>query len=312
MNVLEDDNTKTARRIWSGVGIALLLPLLEPHLKADIITQIGGDTRNFVILYTGGGGKALTQSQGNITGNIGVGGTGSVKLTGSGVIDGNIDFSAPNTGQFSITPSKTLNGSVNYSQPDVATDLTDIASFSSAVDAEPGFNLGAINLSSGQGLTVNASAGVPDGQGNRVFTISSFTAAAGSTITINGDLAGDNVILNLDTHGATATLDGNVILNGITADQVFFNITGGGELKIDGGSVQSVEGVFADTNGQIFVSGATIGGRLFGGDGKNMEIVSNATIDSRTPEPSAVVLAATVLLGFGLAYKRGWFRRRPA
>ena len=71
------------------------------------------------------------------------------------------------------------------------------------MDAEAGFSLGAINLASGQSLTINASSGVSDGKGNRVFTISSFTAAAGSTITINGDLAGDNVILNLDTGGNT-------------------------------------------------------------------------------------------------------------
>ena len=199
-------------------------------------------------------------AQGTIIGNIGVGGTGTVKADGSGAINGNVDFSASNTGQFSITPSKTLNGSVNYSQPDVTNDLTNISNFSSAVDAEPGFSLGGINLASGHSLTINASSGISDGKGNRVFTISSFTATAGSTITIVGDLAGDNVILNLDLHGANATLDGNVILSGIASDQVFFNVTRGGELKIDGGSV---EGIFTDVHGQIFVSAATIGGRLF-------------------------------------------------
>lgn len=295
-------------KIALAAGTILFVPLIQPQLRADIITQIGGDTRNFSILYTGGGGSQLHLSQGTITGNIGVGGTGTVKADGSGAINGNIDFSASNTGQFSIS-GKTLNGSVNYNQTDVTNDLTSISNFSSAVDAETGFNLGAINLSSGHSLTINASSGVSDGKGNRVFTISSFTAAAGSTITINGDLAGDNVILNLDTGGNTVLLDGNVILNGITSDQIFFNVTGGGQLKIDGGSV---EGIFADVHGQIFVSAATIGGRLFGGDNTTMQIVSNASLDSKTPEPSAIFLLSTVLFGSVLAYKRGWLRRRQA
>jgi hypothetical protein len=177
------------------------------------------------------------------------------------------------------------------------------------VDAEPGASLVGVNLASGQSLTINANSGVSDGKGNRVFTIPSVTAAAGSTVTIVGDLAGDNVILNLDLHGADATLDGNIVLSGIAADQVFFNVTGGGGLKIDGGSVA---GVFTDVQGQVFVSAATIGGRLFGGDNASMQIVSNASIGSRTPEPSAILLLTTVLLGSVLAYKRGWLRRQRA
>ena len=131
-----------------AVGTILFVPLVQLQLRADIITQIGGDTRNFTILYTGGAGSQLHLSQGTITGNIGVGGTGTVKADGSGTINGNVDFSASNTGQFSITPSKTLNGSVNYSQTDVTNDLTSISNFSSAVGAEAGFSLGAINLAS--------------------------------------------------------------------------------------------------------------------------------------------------------------------
>ena len=186
-----------------AVGTILFVPLVQLQLRADIITQIGGDTRNFTILYTGGAGSQLHLSQVLLLEILEWGGAGTVKADGSGTINGNVDFSASNTGQFSITPSKTLNGSVNYSQTDVTNDLTSISNFSSAVDAEAGFSLGAINLASGQSLTINVSSGVSDGKGNRVFTISSFTAAAGSTITLNSDLAGDNVILNLDTGGNT-------------------------------------------------------------------------------------------------------------
>jgi hypothetical protein len=274
--------------------------------RADIITQIGGDVGTFAVLYTGGAGQELHLAQGTITGNIGVGNNGTVAADGSGSINGNVDFSASNAGQYSQTPSKTLNGSVNYDQADVTTDLTDVGDFSTAVNGESGYNLGAIDLSSGQNLTINASSGTLDSNGNRVFDITSFTAASGSTITIVGDTAGNNVILNFETGGSTVTLDGNVVLNGIAADQVFFNVTGGGELKVVG---STVDGVFSDTNGQIFVSAATISGHIFGGDSSELQIVSNSNIDARTPEPAALLLCATVLAGCWLAFKSPWRRR---
>ena len=46
-----------------AVGTILFVPLVQLQLRADIITQIGGDTRNFTILYTGGAGSQLHLSQ---------------------------------------------------------------------------------------------------------------------------------------------------------------------------------------------------------------------------------------------------------
>jgi hypothetical protein len=274
--------------------------------RADIITQIGGDVGTFAVLYTGGAGQELHLAQGTITGNIGVGGTGTVAADGSGSINGNVDFSASKSGSGQYSGSKPLNGSVYYGQTDVTSDLTDVGNFSAAVNAEPGYDLGSINLSSGQTLTIEASSGTLDSSGNRVFKMTSLTADSGSTITIVGDGSGDNVILNIDTGGSRVTLDGNIVLNGITADQVFFNVTGGGELKVVGATG---EGVFADPNGQIFVSAATLGGHIFGGDNSEMQIVSNSNIDARTPEPAALFLCATVLAGCWLVFKSRWIRR---
>ena len=90
------------------VGMILFVPLIQPQLRADIIAQIGGDTRNLTIFNIDGAGSQLHLSQGTITGNIGVGGAGTVKADSSGTINGNVDFSASNTGQFSITPQKPL------------------------------------------------------------------------------------------------------------------------------------------------------------------------------------------------------------
>src|SRR5580658_4703545 len=119
-----------------------------PQARGDIISEIGGDTRNFVVLYEGTGGNTLHENHGTITGNIGIGSTGKFAATGPGTIDGNIDFSAANTGQFSSS-NTTINGTENYSQSDVFTDLTDVNNFSSTVGGETGTNV-SIDLSSGQ------------------------------------------------------------------------------------------------------------------------------------------------------------------
>src|SRR5215471_13782552 len=90
----------------------LLLSFCTSVVRADIITQIGGTTKNFAVLYTGGGGNQLMLSQGTINGSIGVAGTGTLKANGSGSINGNIYFSAPDTGQ--LSNNKTITGSVYY------------------------------------------------------------------------------------------------------------------------------------------------------------------------------------------------------
>jgi hypothetical protein len=44
---------REGRRINTAVaaGTILFVPLIQPQLRADIITEIGGDTRNFTIVH---------------------------------------------------------------------------------------------------------------------------------------------------------------------------------------------------------------------------------------------------------------------
>jgi hypothetical protein len=155
-----------------------------------------------------------------------------------------------------------------------------------------------------------------DGHGNSVFTATSFELASGTMLTINGDAAGDNVIINIGNcttgggAGSVCNFDGTINLVGIAADHVLFNITGSNELKIDGANVA---GDFVDVNGQIFVSASTVIGRLYGGDSERFQLVSGVDVNpfGRTPEPAALVLAGTVLLGLLPLLRRRFRRAAP-
>jgi hypothetical protein len=246
-----------------------------------------------VLLFEGGGGAELHTAAATIKGNIGIGGTGTFKLTGGGTF-GNIDFSAPNTGQFTSSGGSY---SPSYGVTNVATDLADVNSFSTTVAAESGTAL-SINLGAGQSQTVKTSQGTADGKGNYVFKVTSFTFSQGATLTIDGDIPG-NVILNFASLG-TVQIQGNIVLQGLTSDQVLFNVTGGGELKIQGNSgtgvYNNVSGTFVDPNGQVFVSLSNVYGRVFGGDSSTEYIVSMDHITTPTPEPTAILLFGTVIL----------------
>jgi hypothetical protein len=291
---------------------ALVCMVAAPPARGDIISEIGGDTRNFVVLYEGTGGKTyqLNQNNGTITGNIGIGGTGKLAATGPGTIYGNIDFSAANTNQFSAS-NTTITGTEYYGQSDVSTDLTDVNNFSAAIAGETGTNL-SINLNNGQSQTIMASSGVPDGNGNRVFNVTAFAFGNGATLTIQGDAAGDNVIFNF--VNISPQFGGTVILSGITADQVVFNITGNKTLQINTNG-STVQGIFIDANGSVSVNHSVVYGRIFGGNGANMQLVSGENITvpvDPTPEPASIFLLVTVLFGAVVVIKRRSRRRTTA
>jgi hypothetical protein len=144
-----------------------------------------GAAANYAILFEGGGSNTLgiansttntTGSglgQGGGIGNIGVGGTGFVSVTGHGAVNGNIDFSASNTGQFSGTSPS---GRVNYNAAAVTNALNTVNALNTTLGALPGTSL-AINGNT----TINASSGIFSASGPgytnvRVFTVTSFRA----------------------------------------------------------------------------------------------------------------------------------------
>jgi hypothetical protein len=309
-----------------AIAIALL-SFAEAATSGRASDLLPGTSSTYGILYEGNGGNTLNFNNSNLTGNIGIwdGGAGSnsgkFAGNGPGTINGNINFSDPNTGQFSNN-GLTINGSVQFSQSDVGPNLTAINSLSQSLGLEAGTST---TISSGGSIT--ASNGMLDGGGHRVFTVSSISFANG-TFTINGG-SGDTVVLNIAGSVGNNGLNGNVVLaGGITPDHVLFNFTpstsnlntynndyatlSGGPTMTISTSGLTTTGIFYNPTGDFQVNHSNVNGWIFGGDTKNVAFVSgaNLTVPNVVPEPATVVLSLSALVGIGLARVSRHYRKR--
>lgn len=296
-----------SRRATSVIYIAILFAafVLPQAARAGFVL---GAASNFAVLYEGNGNNTLQITNITVNFNVGVGGVGKLTDSGPSTVNGNIDFSAANTGQFSNNNSgNIIKGMVNFNDADVTTALNTVNALNTSLGGESGTTV-AINGTT----TINASAGTLDSNGNRVFTVTGFNTTNGDTLTINGDAAGDSVVLNFTN---SVNFNNQVVLNGISEDKVLYNfvggsnLTGGPTLQInDNGSSSPnnlVQGVFLDPNGPISVVNTNITGRVFGGDTHDMQIVSGDVIDSPTvPEPAHSVFVLGLIMALAVVFRR--------
>ena len=275
------------------------------HLEDRVTPSFSlGGAANYGLLYEGHGGNSLQLNNSSETGNIGIGYTGTFQGNNPGTIAGNIDFSAANRGQFSNI-GVTITGQVRYSQTAVTTALNTVNSLSQTFGKLPGTQT---TIRSGGSL--NVANGISDGSGDRVFTVSAVNFANG-TFTINGDAAGDSVVLNIPF---AASLNGSIVLHGIASDQVLFNFTpsptsanyatdyanlsGGPSMTISTNGLATT-GVFLDPTGPIQVNHTVITGRVFGGDTVNAAFVSGASLHAPIPPISLVTSASPLVVRVG-------------
>jgi hypothetical protein len=301
--------------LLGGTAILSVATASLPQARAATFV-ISGDPTNFAVLYEGNGGKQLQTNNSNITGNIGIGGTGTFSDSGA-VVTGTVQFSAGNTGQYG-TPSGggSVSGGATYNNSNVSTDLTNLNTLSTTLGGQSGTSLAINTGGSGGSQTVNAASGILHA-GVEVFNITGLQFNNGTTLFINGDAAGDSVVFNMNLN---AQFGGTIVLSGLTADQVLFNIIGGASLTggpnlQDSTNGATLAGDFLDPNGTIQINHSILDGRLFGGDTSNMSIVSGVTLNapqffggggqgSTTPLPAALPLFATGLGVMGFLAKR--------
>jgi len=271
-----------------------------------------GGGYNYAVLFEGGGNNHLSFNNGTISGNIGLGsppvGTPQFALSGGAAnttIDGNVLFAGPvnvsgTAGtDYTITPVHTITGNNLV----VQTTLNYLNSLSSTLGAESGASL-AISVGNNATQTVNVASGILDGNGNRIFTVSSVSFVNGTTLLINGDGAGDSVVFNL---ASSANFNGRIVLgNGLSSDEVLFNLTGGSSLS--GGPTltisangETLTGTFLDPNGPMQINHSILDGRFFGGDTHDDQIVSGASIIAPVPEPTMLSLLTFGLLSLLIA-----------
>lgn len=276
--------------------LAILLGGLCARSAAGFTLDGGSD---YAVLFEGGGGNTMQVTNVTADGNLGVGNTGQLTLSGPATV-GRIDFSAADTGQFSSN-----NGSNVYTGP-----FYNVAAVSSALDYLNSLNttLGAeagTDVSINGDTTINAANGTFDADGNSVFNVTAFSTTNGDTLTINGDGV-HSVVLNF--NGLSVNFNNQVALNGISPDQVLYNfvggsnLTGGPTLQVnDNGHTHPenlVQGDFLDPNGAISITNTNLVGRVFGGDTHDNQVVSGDNIMMVPEVPTSTLLLLGTLLTF--------------
>jgi hypothetical protein len=282
------------RVLWTRAFLGALCVATVPYISQAAFSLDGG--ANFAVLFEGAGGNALQFNNGTISGDIGIAGTGQLQLSGGAantIIDGNARFAGPVNHTGTAGTDFAINGSFIGNDPTVQSAMNSLNTLNSTLGAENGTSV-AINIGNGGSQTINASSGMLDVSGNRVFTVSSLSFVNGATLTLNGS-ASDYMVLNIafsPSFGGTINLAG-----GITSDHVLFNFvggsgqTGGPTLTISSnGAIE--EGTFLDPNGNIQMNHSVLEGRLFGGDTHNLSVVSGASIYAPVPEPATLPLAS--------------------
>jgi hypothetical protein len=244
-----------------------------------------------------------------INGNIGIAGTnGQFSSSGPATINGNLLFAGAVNDSISNT---TFNGTITGNDSDVTAAMTAMNNLSTLLASESGAGL-SINLNSGQSLTVSASDGIPDGNGDSVFNVSQFNLGSGGSggLVLSGG-PNDYMVFNINSD---VSLNGAISLTGgLTSDHVLFNVTGTHQLQSSGNAAQNVDyGVFLDPEGKIQMNEITVEGRVFGGDSQEMQLVSGFNLDAPppafgAPEPATLALLAAAATACLAA--RAWRRR---
>lgn len=300
------------RSLYLGVvTITVVIGLATGQARAQICCagDPNADDTYFAILYTGDP-HTLYFSNSTVNSNIGIGDNGGFIASGSGTINGTVEFAAPNTGQFNLDDSNIIvTGGATYNNANVQADLNALTATSQRLSTEAGTS---ITLTGGG--TLNASRGMLDGTGNLVFTATiDRSFKAGTTFTVNGT-SNQFVVINIPSTGGLGFDASIVLTGGITPDHVLFNfdagnfdtLSGGDPLMIDT-ALNTTTGTFLDPNGALDISSSVIDGRIFGGDTLDATISGSSIVAPppfQVPEPTSLALFGAGLIAFGIIRRR--------
>ncbi len=262
----------------------------DTNTSVNPALNVGG-AAGYAVLYEGTGGHNFSITNDTIDGNIGVDGTGQVKYSGPGAVNGRLDFKAASSGQYGNSNSSNVGPtSVNYSVGGVDTAMQAVNTLGANLATLPTQTNLIITFPSNNAQTINESSGGLDtsnGVTYRVFDINNsnnYKAANADALTINGDGSGDPVVINF-TYDSNTNLGGSVVLaGGLTADQVIWNFVSTNNGQPDSKNIsltnngETYQGVIIAPIDTISLDNTNLYGRVYGGGSNDLQIVSGANV----------------------------------
>ncbi len=251
----------------------------------------------------------------NMTGNLGIGSSATVKFTGTNKITGTEykDSGVSTTGSATTLSGGTITQSMSQALTDATTASTNAAALASNLSVSGN----AINLTGGQSLTIKALTNLSE----NVLNISSLSLTSGTLTFDDNGYTGAKFIINV-TGGFSVGTSGSVKsliqgINGATASDIIFNIEGtGSTVSLTGANSTSMIGTILAPSRNVSVGGnGTLTGALIAGvksasSGYSLAAAStgfNITDyaykpqqpSGSAPEPSSLFLYGSGLVAWG-------------
>ena len=292
----QSGKTQKLRSALTMCALLALIVLSSNVAKAALVDL--GTAGQYAVLEIGTGDLNISVNAGGlpngIIGNVGLNGSGDLKLTGTTYVQGNVTV-AQNVSQVVLSGSAYVTGSTIVNQAALTQARTD-ALAAAAQATFLGTQPGAINTYAASGITSGLHLTTPG-----VYNLSDLNLSGSEKLILGGgsyvfNISGDFKI-NGNSSKAGVFLDA-----GMSPSDVIFNYTGTSDIAFAGGGAGEnsiLYGVILSPNAKVALAPGTVFGEIIGG--KNIDIVSGSDVVSVVPEPGTFVAGALLLMPFGVS-----------